>query len=226
MKKFICKLTKEELYHAYIEDGRTLNEMCEYVGVKSPITMSKILRENGIETDRNKRLSDKSKMGMDDESFKEYIQSLYNDGLSMNRISAIIGITPSGVRKYFVKYGIERRGKAEIFKSHDTNPAWKGGRHIAGNGYVEIFMPNHPNANVRKYVYEHQLVMERKIGRPLKKGEVVHHIDGDKTNNKISNLLLLTASEHAKLHAIINKSKKLMGGGSSDEKCNLHPSLG
>jgi hypothetical protein len=46
----------------------------------------------------------------------------------------------------------------------------------------------------------HRVAAERKLGRPLVKGEVVHHIDGDKFNNEASNLLVTTQSEHCKLH--------------------------
>jgi len=46
----------------------------------------------------------------------------------------------------------------------------------------------------------HRYVMEQHLGRKLEKSEVVHHVDGNKFNNDISNLKLLTASEHAKLH--------------------------
>jgi hypothetical protein len=43
--------------------------------------------------------------------------------------------------------------------------------------------------------------MEKHLGRKLKKKEVVHHIDGDVTNNNIDNLLLLrSTSEHNLLH--------------------------
>lgn len=42
--------------------------------------------------------------------------------------------------------------------------------------------------------------MEQHLGRKLKKGEVVHHIDGNKTNNNINNLQLMTAKEHSKMH--------------------------
>lgn len=52
------------------------------------------------------------------------------------------------------------------------------------------------------YVYEHVIVAEKKIGRPLRPGEVVHHIDGDKRNNAPSNLeVLASQAEHARLHA-------------------------
>lgn len=55
--------------------------------------------------------------------------------------------------------------------------------------------------------------MEQYIGRKLLPNEVVHHIDKDKTNNDISNLLLLTQSEHSKLHRELDKrsGKKFFG---------------
>jgi hypothetical protein len=47
---------------------------------------------------------------------------------------------------------------------------------------------------------EHRLVMENWIGRKIKKDEHIHHKDGDKLNNRIDNLILLTSKEHATLH--------------------------
>lgn len=46
----------------------------------------------------------------------------------------------------------------------------------------------------------HRIVAEEKIGRKLKPGEIVHHIDGDKKNNSPENLEVMTQSEHIKLH--------------------------
>lgn len=82
---------------------------------------------------------------------------------------------------------------------HNT---WKGGRIGAGRGYIMIYSPDHPNAvkigNTR-YVREHRLVMEANIGRYLKPHEVVHHIDGDKSNNEISNLMLFSNQSKHKI---------------------------
>jgi hypothetical protein len=47
---------------------------------------------------------------------------------------------------------------------------------------------------------QHRLIMEAHLGRILSKNEVVHHIDEDKSNNSLSNLTIMSRSEHSKLH--------------------------
>lgn len=65
--------------------------------------------------------------------------------------------------------------------------------HTRYNGYKYRFVNG-------KRVFEHVLVMEKHIGRKLNANEVVHHIDHDRGNNDISNLQLMTKSEHSRLH--------------------------
>ena len=51
-----------------------------------------------------------------------------------------------------------------------------------------------------RHPLEHRLVMEEKLGRPLRDDELVHHIDRDKTNNDPANLTVMTAAEHSRHH--------------------------
>lgn len=72
--------------------------------------------------------------------------------------------------------------------------------HRPRNGYLEIWCPEHPR-NRDGYVYEHTLVMERSIGRYLYIGEVIHHVDENKANNTLENLVLLASrGDHARVH--------------------------
>ena len=69
------------------------------------------------------------------------------------------------------------------------------------NGYVEIMMPDHPNARRNGTVFEHRLMAEKKLGRILTKEETVHHIDGNKCNNDLDNLMVFkTSADHSAFH--------------------------
>jgi len=77
---------------------------------------------------------------------------------------------------------------------------WKGGREVTKFGYVLIYSPNHPKAHKNK-VFEHIIIMEGHIGRHLLEEERIHHINGNKEDNSVENLILCNSqSEHIKLY--------------------------
>lgn len=77
---------------------------------------------------------------------------------------------------------------------------WNNGRSITTQGYVEVLCPNHFNPGRRGYKLEHRLVMEQFLNRPLLKREHVHHINGDKLDNRITNLKVINISDHQRHH--------------------------
>lgn len=67
--------------------------------------------------------------------------------------------------------------------------------------YEYRIVPNHPRANADGAVYLHVLIAEEQLGRYLFPEEVVHHIDGDKTNNDPTNLMVFhTKADHTSFH--------------------------
>lgn len=80
----------------------------------------------------------------------------------------------------------------------EKSPTWKGGKTRSRKGYVVL-------RNDGDVIFEHRAIMEAHIGRKLTDDEVVHHINGDKTDNRLENLQLMTRGEHSKMH---NKRRK------------------
>jgi hypothetical protein len=96
------------------------------------------------------------------------------------------------------------------------NPMWKSDEKISTYGYKLIRQPNHPFCNCDEFVFEHRLVAEKYLLNDENTVEIdgikylspfyeVHHIDGNRLNNSPENLMVLTKSEHMKLH---KKKKK------------------
>lgn len=86
---------------------------------------------------------------------------------------------------------------------------WKGGKIKDKHGYIHIWEPEHPNANIgrnKAYVLEHRKIMSDFLGRPLKKNETVHHKNGNRSDNRIENLELWS-SEHPSGQRVEDKIK-------------------
>jgi hypothetical protein len=87
----------------------------------------------------------------------------------------------------------------EIGLTGEKHPSWRGGTCKHSKGYILRWKKDHPYRDVRGYVPEHRLVMEQHLGRYLTKDEDVHHINANKTDNRIENLELLSHGEHSRI---------------------------
>lgn len=99
------------------------------------------------------------------------------------------------------------------------NPNWKGGRTVASNGYILVKKPDHPGADSRGYVYEHRLVAEATLGRPLLPGEIVHHRNGAKTDNRPVNLEVLASRLHHGREHATRSDLRQPGEGNPEVDC-------
>lgn len=77
---------------------------------------------------------------------------------------------------------------------------WKGGVYAATGGYRMVMRPGHPRANSKGYVYEHILVWEKETGTRVPKNCCIHHLNGNKQDNRIENLCVMLRSAHSSLH--------------------------
>ena len=68
------------------------------------------------------------------------------------------------------------------------------------NGYKCFYDKEHPLATTDGRVFYHRHLMSMKLNRWVTNKEEVHHIDGNRENNSLDNLQLLTKSEHSKIH--------------------------
>jgi hypothetical protein len=98
-------------------------------------------------------------------------------------------------------------GHQNHLRRRENSWHWKGGRAVAENGYVRVYLPEHPAAQANGYVGEHHLVAEQELGRPLRPDEAIHHLNKVPYDNDPKNIIVLAShKDHAKLHAWLRRS--------------------
>lgn len=97
--------------------------------------------------------------------------------------AALLGINPATVSNKLKKYGLSIPLNCYSYSG------------LNGAGYQVTY-----GSGLRKYRITHRIIAEKALGRPLKKGEVVHHINLNKADNRPSNLLICTGTYHRMLH--------------------------
>jgi len=108
---------------------------------------------------------------------------------SMEEVGRHYGVHQSTVHKWIHQYGIKPKPHSRKGSKHPRYKGWT----LDGHGY--LVHRAHPHNGRR----QHRLVAEEMLGRPLRKDEVVHHINGDKTDNRPENLEIIDRTEHSLL---------------------------
>lgn len=80
------------------------------------------------------------------------------------------------------------------------NPRYGKGKGNLQRGYKYIIDWNHPHGGQEHKVREHRVIMEKILNRYLNFDEIVHHLNGNKLDNRIENLVIMSRAEHTKLH--------------------------
>lgn len=112
-------------------------------------------------------------------------------------LEVVLGRSITSIQHKATRLGLKKTEehlfKVKSARCQEKAPGWKGGKSMSRKGYVVLNIHNGKK-------FEHRAVMEEYLGRPLAADEVVHHINGDKTDNRIENLQLMTNAEHTIMH--------------------------
>lgn len=94
-----------------------------------------------------------------------------------------------------------------IMPTREKNHKWINGKTTCKAGYLFIYKPEHPKAHSNR-IPEQILIAEKALGRYLTKNEVIHHINGIKSDNRVENLYLFPSNiEHSSYHVNFRYAK-------------------
>lgn len=169
-------ISDDYLRTAYVEQRKTMQQIADEVGCTAATILNR-LRNLGIET-----------------------RKLHDYPTTEKQRQAWVNIGRSGKGKHLDLETRKAISSARKGKRLRSDYDFGGHEKQRNDGYVSVYVPDHPNANKDGYVMKHHLVMERHMGRYIPEGYVVHHKNGKRNDNEISNLELMTFAEHARYH--------------------------
>lgn len=105
---------------------------------------------------------------------------------------------------------------------------WNIEKVVKKGDYLYAVVRGHPYATKYGYVLMHRVVMENHLGRLLDASEIVHHKDGNKFNNNVNNLEVMTNEDHVKHHrkdalrTVVDLKCPWCGAVFTRQKCKTH----
>lgn len=223
MRKIILNEQTIQDIKYYIQQGHTIMETSNKFTLK-PDTLKRIMRENNIKPFFKK--PNVSKRPITSEMIQGACNLYLNTNTTLQTIAKTFKLEYWELQEILnsnfteEEQKIRKRKLYSLSKTDSKNPMkdrtglnhpnYKG---IVddGNGYLMCLKPDWYTGRIKSnYVFVHTLVMCEALNiTELPKGFVIHHINGDKKDNNISNLALLTMGAHTKLHSIQNNMCKV-----------------
>jgi len=135
------------------------------------------------------------------------IYELFESGSTIAEIVQKLSTNRETVRQYLLKRYTPKQKRAIVLKNFrqpkgQASPNWKGGKEITKAGYVRLWISRDER------VLEHRRLMENHLGRKLNRDEVVHHINGNNSDNRLANLQLTTFSEDIRRHNLARYARR------------------
>lgn len=163
--------------------GVSIGKLAQQFGVDRS-TITRRLHSLGVETDRRRFQED-----VDIDELRRLVAERWSRRALIEHFHVSQGTLANIMRRH----GLSTKDRKRTYRGTQHH-LWQGGRHLNTQGYWMVPAPEGHEHNGmtggRGYVLEHRLLMAQALGRPLERWEIVHHRNGDRQDNRLTNLEL------------------------------------
>lgn len=139
----------------------------------------------------------------------------YASGLSLNQVAKLHRTDASTIRKVIIRAGSVTRTRKDVVKRGSDSPFWLGGKSKDKCGYSII------NDG---YLKEHRVIFNSLFpARKLEAWESIHHVDGNKQNNDLNNLVAMPTREHTRFHSFLRLARMSLSQHNLVRFCKIEP---